>query len=209
MITPTTRKFFLLAALLVGFAPTSIGASGLYVNISSGLPILKLDLGGGYTPSLGAVSYFDIEVSRSLHSLPLTVGVFTEGFLGGSYGKIPLMITGLSISYFPFDAPARVVNQDSPFEGTRLVQRRISLYVNTRVGLSFLVLREKSGALVQVGSSGFAYQVGSGVDFPFGGSFAAGPSLNFMTTLANHDFTDNPVTVSGYLLGGRFVWNLD
>ncbi len=201
-----TKKRITLLALCLASSPAWSSNFGL--NFSAGIPLLTTDLGSGYTPGLGAKTFTEIEVTRNLGDLPLTWGVYFQGFFISDFGQLPYSSSGISISYFPFGLSLDSVNQ-SLKSGAQTQKRRIAAFFNAKLGLASLNLREKTGAQTNIGASGLSYSVAAGVEFPISNSLAIGPQMQFLTTILLKDYSDNAISLSGYNFGAQFRYLLD
>jgi hypothetical protein len=203
-------KLCSLSALLFSSLYTLQIAKAAKYNLSTtlGLPLMKADLGSGFTPNLEAKAYIDLELSRVIGQLPLSLGVFFQGFFLSKFGNLPLSNNGLVFTYFPFGAPISRVNQTSSENGD-LSTQKIAAFIKLKTGLTFINLHEKGGSNIQIGSSGIGYQVSAGVEFPLQWGLTLGPQLGYSTTLFTKDYRDNLISISGYHFGATVSLRMD
>lgn len=203
------KKLFLPALALLsslgGFgASEARAAESTFFSARLGYPSLTVALDPRLQPALGSAAFVGVEAFRTLADLPIAFGVFTQAFVGGAFGGLPVLQAGVSIYYFPF---SRLETSYSIDDEVTMKSSAWTPYLKLQPGFEFMNFKnEENGAVF--GSSSLAYVLSAGIMIPAGETNRWGAEIGYTSTMGAKDAKENPISVSGLLASIHYTFYL-
>lgn len=205
-MTPRHLVFgILLTALTFSNGKQAAAAGGTFLNLELGLPLMTMALDATLQPNLGAPIFVGAEVSRTLSDLPMALGLFSRAMLGGKFGTLSVLQTGVSAYYFPFSKLESVLDIDNE---VIVKTSGVVPYIKAQGGLQYLDLRDPGDTGVKFGASSLMYVLAAGIHIPLSTDFRFGLESGYSTSVNASDPNGAPIALSGMLFSGHVVFLL-
>ncbi len=191
------------ASLSVTFAKRA-NAETVQVSVTTGIPIVLLDLEDGGRDSLNAKTMLGAEVTLHLKDYPIAVGVYYEGYLGGDYGSLPVNNSGVLFHYYPFGT---LNNNTNIANKVSIRQTGLTMYGTFGAGLTFMNIRGQESFF---GASAVNMRLAANLDYPLEEKIIGGLTLYYLTTFGGRAGFDNEKVgiplAFGFMLRGSYMF---
>lgn len=199
------KLWIALALTLITLAPArATAAEATFFSARLGYPSMKVAIDPRNEVSPLAAMAIGLEAFKTFSNLPIAVGVFSQIYMGGSLGGLPLIQAGVSIYYFPF---ARLESSYEVNDEVTVHTSAWSPYLKLQPGFMFANFNNADKGAV-FGSSSLMYILSAGLMMPLSEKMRWGGEIGWTSSLGAKDERSNPISISGVVVSGHITFFL-